>query len=87
MVAEGTGILSTSESGVGTLQLTEVAGCALELALQDKELALSAPRLLCRVHEGPRQSLLNQAFQLGQCCHHQLLQLGHKGMLLAEQEL
>lgn len=48
------GILSTSEGGIGMVQLTEVAGCVLELTLQGDELALSAPLLLCWVHEGAR---------------------------------
>lgn len=36
------------------VQLAEVAGCVLELTLQGDELALGAPLLLCRVHEGAR---------------------------------
>lgn len=87
MVVEGAGILSTRESGIGMVQFTEVASCVLELMLQGDELVLSAPLLLCRVHEGARQGLLNQAFQLCQCCRYQLLQLGHNGMSLAEQKL
>ena len=85
--AQGVGTLSTSEGGIGMVQFTEVAGCALELTLQGDELALDSLLLLCRVHEGAGQGLVNQAFQLCQCCCHQLLQLGHDGMLLAEQEL
>lgn len=69
------------------VQFTEMADCALELTLQSNELVLGAPLLLCGVHERARQGLLKQAFQLGHCCCHQLLQLGHNGMLLAEKEL
>lgn len=50
----GAGILSTSEGGIGVVQLTEVAGCVLELTLQRDELALSAPLFLRGVHEGAR---------------------------------
>ena len=77
----------TSEGGIGVVQFAEVAGCALELTLQGDELALGAPLLLLRVHEGAGQRLLDQALQLCQRRHHQLLQLGHDGMSLAEQEL
>lgn len=83
----GGGALGTSEGGVGMVQVTEAADCALVLTLQGDELALGAPLLLCRVHERTRQGLLNHAFQLRQCRGHQLLQLGHDGMPLAEQEL
>lgn len=68
------------------VQFTEVAGYVLELTLQGDKLALHAPLLLFRVHERARQGLLDQAFQLYQRCCHQLLQLGHNGMSLAEQE-
>lgn len=87
MVVEGAGILSTSEGGIGMVQFTEVAGCVLELTLQGDELALHALLFLRRVHEVAREGLLNQAFQLHKCGCYQLLQLGHDGMSLAEQEL
>lgn len=55
--------------------------------LQDRKLVLSTPLFLWRIHEGTRQCLWQQAFQLCQCnCHH-LLQLGHNGMSLTKQEL
>lgn len=86
-MAEGAGTLGTSEGGVGMVQVRETADCVLVLTLQGDELALGASLLLCRVHERTRQGLLNQALQLRQCRGHQLLQLRHDGMLLAEQEL
>lgn len=87
MMVEGVGTPGTSEGGIGVVQFTEAAGCVLELTLQGDEMALGAPLLLGRVHEGTGKGLLNQALQLRQGRCHQLLQLGHDGMSLGEQEL